>query len=287
MISCDEVKNQLLHLISGNVRGEQARMLLRHIDRCTACAREKEEIERLWERIGVVEEAEVPSHLRELTLRLIYEEAESVVGALGGLDVRKVLAAVGAGVGVTLLYLVILAGRVDLGRLPLKWFALSVVVWSGLVIFSFCGMLGGYRGKQMNLSLASLFGVAATGLALIGTYLCPEATFFQMWERSPLASHITGVVGKSGGNLLFGILYALPPALLVSGVLGSRLKRGSIIRNGLAAAGVFFALLLPAVYLQCATLMASWGAGALVGAFIGTLSGLGIHRLRARWAGDW
>ncbi|MBI2504641.1 MAG: hypothetical protein HYW07_15585 [Candidatus Latescibacteria bacterium] len=224
----------------------------------------------------------MPIRLREETLSQVHAAFQQEAQVAGGLSLGRVLAAVSAGMGGVLLYLAILWRRVDLNTLPPPQLLAVAVFWGGLLIAACCWVLGRYRLRRLDLGFPALFGILTSGIAVLGLLFCPQETFFALWERSPLSQAIADSLGAGASYALFGLLYALPPALLVSAAMRSHLT-DNLMGKGSMAAGLALLLWLPAVYLQCADLTAglllAWAGGALVGLFGGFWGGVGLRWL--------
>ncbi len=92
---------------------------------------------------------------------------------------------------------------------------------------------------------------------------------------------IMGQLGPGASYGLFGVLYGVPPALLISAALGRSAYAGT--DGGLIGAGMATLLWLPAAYLQCSALalglLLAWAVGALAGVSGGFWFGVGMRRL--------
>jgi hypothetical protein len=77
------------------------------------------------------------------------------------------------------------------------------------------------------------------------------------------------------------MLYVLPAALVIAPAFRKKFK-DPLFGHAATSALIYIALLLPAIYIQCANLatgmMISWVAGSLVGAMGGILGGLTLAR---------
>ncbi len=287
-MDCKTAQMELTAILAGERVAYPPEAVESHVSGCADCLKARQEMEAVWERLDLLAYEPVPEDLRVRTLRAVHREAamEGTVSA-GYLTLRRLGSAVGAGILVALLYTYVLGQRVDFGYLSAVHLAVTAVIWSGLLVAVFCWMLGQYRQWGVHLGAASALGLAAMGLSLVGTLLCPGETFFDLWERSPLVNTLNGVVGAASGYLIFGFVYALLPALIASAVLGGRLK-GRVWRNAMVAAGAFVLLLAPAAYLQCASLAAgllgTWVLGALGGALGGVLGGVKVRQVWAQRA---
>ncbi|MBI4530315.1 MAG: hypothetical protein HY709_02235, partial [Candidatus Latescibacteria bacterium] len=136
MMLCRTVRKKLLILITGNATGVETRKLLDHLEHCSDCTEAKKNVEHIWGRLGVVEDVDVPSVLRERILIAIAKDVTGetapspiLVGA-GRLTTKTVVLAVLAGLLITLIPALILhegtAFPLSLVVILLSWTGLSI-----------------------------------------------------------------------------------------------------------------------------------------------------------------
>lgn len=275
---CQQLEEKLPDLVLGLVEESERQSLEEHLAGCGRCAALYREFARL-QRHGWSEE-KVPAGLREQTLLRVHTAFARENQPLAGLGLGRLSLAVAGGVGSVLLYLAVLWGRAGLEELSSTRLLGAAAVWMGLMVVALGGALGHYRLRRWNLGQGALFGLLTSGIAVVGVLLCPQETFFALWERSAFSQAIAKVLGPGSSYGLFGLLYALPVALLVSAAVGKASREAG---SGWLGAGMAVALWLPAVYLQCSALavglLLAWTLGALVGVWGGWWSGIGLRGL--------
>ena len=282
---CRTVRKKLLILITGNATGAETRKLLNHLEHCSDCTEVKGEVDRIWDRLGAVEDVDVPSALRERTLIAIAKDVNGepatapIPVGTGRLTTKTVVLAVFAGLLTALIPALILhEGTV---------FPLSLVVvlllWAGLSILAFSWALGGYRLGGINLGGAAAVALLAMGATIVGTLLLPGRNFFTLWEKSALYTAIEEVTGEAGVCFTCGLLYTIPTTLIAVIVLGGK-RGGRSLRCHIMEAGGVVVLLFPSTYLLSSfsehSLFLVWAIGAFAGAFCGALGGTGLVKLR-------
>lgn len=282
MTSCKQIEERIPELVMDTLDEAEKLQVEHHLGTCEHCKTALQEAEILYSNMLALGEEAVPVRLREATLSRVHTAFQQEPQAVRGLSLGRVLGAVSAGMGGVLLYLAILWSRVDLTPLPSLHLLAVAALWSGLLIAAFCWILGRYRVRGLDLSLPALFGLLTSGIAVLGLLFCPQETFFALWERSPLSQAIAASLGAGASYALFGLLYALPPALLVSAAIRS-CPTDNLIGKSSMAAGLALLLWLPAAYLQCADLavglLLAWAGGVLVGLFSGFWGGVGLRWL--------
>ena len=183
--------------------------------------------------------------------------------------------------GWVLVHLAILQGRADFSGVSSTQLIAVAAAWSAVSIAAFSWVLGRYRLGAVDLESSGLFGLLTSGVAALGILFCPQATYFVLWEGSALSHTIMGQLGPGASYGLFGVLYGVPPALLISAALGRSAYAGT--DGGLIGAGMATLLWLPAAYLQCSALalglLLAWAVGALAGVSGGFWFGVGVRRL--------
>lgn len=281
-MDCKIVQTEITALLAGEQPEHPQKEIEAHVAGCNDCRQAWDAMDGAWQHLESLLYASVPETLRQRTLQAVHGEATQDVSR-AVLSLPRLVGAVGAGVFVAWFFTFLLSLRVDLDYLSTAQLVITATLWSGLLIAAFCWILGHYQHRGVHLSTASLLGVVATALSLVGTFLCPDKTYFDLWEKSVIAGMLNGPVQWGVGYLVFGFVYALLPALIVSVVLGRRLA-SDLWRGRLVAAGTFVVLLIPAVYLQCASLavglLGMWVVGAFGGALGGVLGGVRIRRLQ-------
>src|SRR5579875_135643 len=129
------------------------------------------------------------------------------------------------------------------------------------------------------------WGLAAMGLSLALTGSCSIGQALDYCKMSPAMRHLFAGVQSQTQYFLLGSLYSLLPLLIASAIVGIKAPRRPVVL-GLMAGGVFVALTLPAILLQCGAFSVgvslSWifgsVVGALVGGPVGSLAGAALYR---------
>ncbi len=283
MNECDRVQAELIHLLSGNVAGRDARALEHHLAGCPRCTEEKRALEMIWQGLKA-DQVETPLALREKTLALVYREARAELSSAWRLGPLKIAGGVVAGALMTLLSFLLLRHEMDLTALSSGSLFICAILWGGVFITAFFWMLGRFRLGGLLLGAASSVGLIALTLSLSAAYLCPKLHVIAWWRASIPGAAVEALLGEGGTYFALGVTYSLLPTFLASLLFGRSLH-GDLWKNGLVSGFSFFLLLLPALYLQCTPfalgILVSWSAGTLVGALAGVFGGLGFYRLSA------
>jgi hypothetical protein len=285
MMLCRTVRKKLLILVTGNATGAETRKLLDHLEHCSDCTEVKREVERLWDRLDVVDDVDVPSVLREKTLIAIAKDingepatAPILVGT-GRLTPKMVVLAVLAGLLTTLLPVLTLhEGTV----FPLS-LTIVLLLWVGFSTLAFSWAMGKYRLRGINLGGTAAVALLAMGVTIVGTFFLPGKNFFLLWEKSALYATIEEVTGEAGVCFTCGLLYTIPTTLIAAIVLAGKMG-GKTLRCNVMEAGSVVVLLFPSTYLLAPFsgygLFLMWAIGAFAGALCGALGGTGLVKLR-------
>lgn len=271
---CQQAEERVPELILGLLEEPEKRQIEQHLVTCPHCAP-------LYQEFAILQldgwrEEKVPVRLRERTLTQVHAVFARESKPAERMGLGRLAIAVAGGIGSVLLYLAILWGHAGLSTLPSSRLLVVAAIWMGLMVAACCWALGHYRLRHWDLGAGALFGILTSGIAVAGVLLCPQETFFALWERSAVSQAITEVLGAGGNYALFGLIYALPVALLVAAGMGRSGK-------GWLATGISVILWLPAVYLQCSdlalSLILAWAGGALAGVLGGLWGGLWLRGL--------
>jgi hypothetical protein len=186
-----------------------------------------------------------------------------------------------AGIGLALFFIFLLAQKVEVQPLSSNQLLIIGSVWAGLLITGFSWTLGKFRFRRIQLSATAWLAIAATIVVMIGTYFCPDKTAFEWWSNSPVGTAAKNTLGPVLSCCVFGMLYVLPAALVIAPAFRRKFK-DPLFGHAATSAFIYIALLLPAIYIQCANLeigmMLSWVTGSLFGAMGGILGGLALAR---------
>ena len=280
MTQCEQIQERITDLVVGQ-QSDVDEVVGQHVAHCVPCRLVLDETRQVHAAL-TRSTTSVPAEVGQLVLSRVHADLEPASKPNPGLSLERAALAVGGGLVAVLLHLGILSSRIDLGYLDSPTLVTVAAVWSALMISAFSWSFGRYHLGALDLGYAGLFGLLTSGLAAVGVIFCPQETYFALWEGSSVGQSMTTWLGMGASYGLFGLLYGLPPAVLVAAALGRRGTQG-FLRRGLAGAGVAVLLLLPATYLQCAGLtlgvLAAWGVGALLGATAGMWSGVGLRGL--------
>ena len=280
MTQCERIQDRITDLVVGHLsRDDEA--VGQHVAECAVCRLMLEQTRQMHATLAGSDVA-VPDDVSRLVLSRVHADLEPSTTPITGLSLERAALAAAGGLIAVLVQLGILSSRIDLGYLDSPILVTVAAVWSALTISAFSWSFGRYHVGELDLGYAGLFGLLTSGLAAVGVIFCPQDTYFALWESSSLGQSMMTWFGMWASFGLFGLLYGLPPAVLVAAAMG-RGGREGLLRRGLAGAGVAVLLLLPATYLQCAGLtlgaLAAWGGGALLGATAGMWGGVSLRRL--------
>lgn len=286
---CREVRENVFALLAGEEANLDKAALVNHIKACPICQHEWQASERLWFGLDALEFAEVPDSLRQKTLTRVYREAEleskhasTILQRMGTLTFTKISMAVIAGIGLALFFIFLLAQKAEALPLSSKQLLSVGTVWAGLLITGFSWTMGKFRFRGMQLNSSAWLAMTATIVVMIGTHFCPDKTVYDWWSNSSIGIATKDTLGAVLGCCVFGALYVLPAALLVAPAFRKKIK-DPLFNQAVASALIYIALLLPAIYIQCADLapimLFSWVAGSLLGAMSGILGGLMLARI--------
>lgn len=284
---CREFRDHVFEILSGEAQDSHSGEYWRHYEDCPLCREELRACRRVWEALDHDEELEVPSTLRAATLALVHSEARKeearALARPGRLTARRLLGAAASGVALALFFILLLGHKVDVQPLSSEQLLAIGTLWSGILIVGFCWIFGRFRLKGIHLDSVTLLAVAGTVIVLIGTYLCPDSTAYGWWRMTSAGSAVEHSIGSTASCFLFGVLYVLPAALLLSGAFRERFKN-AIARHATLSAAIYVGLLLPAIYMQCVYLakglMFSWVCGSFLGALVGIWGGVRIWRMK-------
>lgn len=292
MNACRDFGDDIYEILSGNISRNKKQSYLNHSSHCPQCREELKVARKIWNALDGYQEIEAPQALREQTLAVVYAEAKReqvqatlVAGSFGRLSLNRVLVAIFAGVALSLLFILMLGQKVDIQPLTPEQLLGLGTLWSGLLITGFCWLLGKFNIGNLKLNSVALFALLTTFLVMVGTYLCPDATAYGWWISTSIGSQAQTQLGNVGGCFVFGVFYVLPAAFLISPTIRKTFK-SALWRHSLITAILCVALLLPAIYIQCAYLakgfMFSWIGGAFVGAFGGIYGGVSLAVFRPK-----
>lgn len=290
MKDCMEIQKVLIHYLNGELKTSEELFIEEHLKHCEECAFQKSQLEKVLNALNMVEDVEVPLFIREQTLQLIEKEnrREAVAASRNRspLGINKILGAIGFGVVQVVLFGQFSGTFAPNQSIPPLNMVTACVLWCGLIILASLVVFGGFKETRRKFTGAvTLALVGMVAVAFLPFILAPKP-FYYLWEASRWGQQFAQQFGKDGSTFFFGVLYGLIPMSIIAFFLGRKVK-DKILENALLSSIVFTCLILPAIYLQSYTLfihssviLISWGFGALIGAFGGVWSGLGLNRLK-------
>jgi hypothetical protein len=281
---CRQFRENMFALLAGEVEEFSREACWEHCEKCSLCRAEWQAAQRVWHTLETINMVEVPEQLRQQTLAAVHLEVEKearqashVLRRVGALSLAKVSAAILTGIGLALFFIFLLTQKVEGQPLSSNQLLAIGTVWAGLLITGFSWTLGKFRFRRIQLSATAWLAIVATIVVMIGTYFCPDKTAFEWWSNSPVGTAAKNTLGPALSCCVFGMLYVLPAALLIAPAFRRKFK-DPLLGHAATSALIYIALLLPAIYIQCANLaagmMLSWIAGSLLGAMGGILGGL-------------
>lgn len=288
MSTCRQLRENMYALLAGEAAGLPEDRAWQHLERCHLCQEEWQAARSLWNGLDQFEMLEVPEELHQKTLDAVRSEAKReaesatfVLARLGGLTLARLAFAVLGGIAIALLFIFLLHQKIEVQPLSSNQLITLGTLWSGVLIAGLSWALGRFRLKNIQLSAPIWLALLGTTLVMIGTYYCPGATAYEWWSNSSIGVATKDALGPILSCCVFGMLYVLPAALLLAPILGRRFTP-PLLPASLISAGLFTAMLLPAIYIQCADLaagmMLSWVAGSLFGAASGIFGALIVAR---------
>ncbi len=277
---CQELSNRLLDLLTGDVEPRDEARLRAHLEGCSSCTSELQELRAGWDRLPGVIDVDPPVALRERVLThagTAIDRPSSILAEMKD-SMRELAAPVLAGAAGALALITLAYFRGALARLsqPLV-VALSLALATGLAL-----AVGGFlRARMRPATRAVLTG----SLAALGGYVLLTAAL-------PISDtvHFCGLVLFGSLRLSLGqlCLTYLSVAALYSGIpmaIAAYVWGGPSDGNrvGLAEGLVFTILAAPLVLLQSGFEPWVVPLGAVLGFGIGAVAG----RFAGRWTHSW
>lgn len=274
-MTCETIQHELMELAARS--GDLAGPLARHVSECAACGD-------AWADLGLCMAAletlplERPgAGLAETVRRRILRELGAarrwhVPGELG--------LAIGFGLLSSLVSLAVLGFRIDLTGQPAWVTAAGGLAWAGVFVLAYWMLLRPRSGEDDFRALV-VSGLGAMAFFMVADQLLPLTGVVQFCYTSSWGREHLGVLGLKGLFFAVGAVYALVPLFLLSLATGKRVRSGAL-RGGVVAGGMFFFLLAPAIFIQCASFTAgalfAWLGGATVGSTAGGVAGYWVYR---------
>ncbi len=277
MLTCPEIQELLPEYLSGRLTPSQARTLRLHVQACRSCTAEVAELSQVWDLLGQWPE-EMPSqpavNTIQQTILADLALSQDSAPAREMLPGRKLMWAVADGLLFALGSVVVMAGVASFEGFSAQVLLGSGALWSALYILTVALYFHseGQNGSAMNLRAIALAGLLTMGFSLLVTRTLSVGKLVQHCQISPWGIVLLRTLGQEGTYLLFGALYALVPLLVVSFACGEKVQQRPVV-HGLLCAGLFFLLILPAIYLQCGAFSLGVGLSWIAGAFLGSFAG--------------
>lgn len=284
-MECTVASQQLAVYLSGDLSMRDKRKLFAHLEHCTACSREKEELEKLWRELGTLPQREVPETIRTATLlqiegRVRREPQRSRLSLGLATWVQKPLTAVFAAIAVASLSLWVLRDVTAFSQLSDEVIFLCSALWTGMLGLSFLFATGAVPSLNPTWQRPARIALSGFGFALVTIALCPKMSLIEWWESLTLGEFLLRF-GPTISHGAFGALYAFIPFFLAVCFFGRKLK-GNLFSQLLGAGILFLILLFPGILLQALPLsyfvVLSWALGSALGVMMAALSGAGLFR---------
>lgn len=282
-MKCIEAKERLVAYLSEDLGRSEKKALIAHLASCSTCSEEKEALESLWNKLGTLPEAPVPADLQGATLSRIEAllPGERLSGLWGPGNWRWVpIGALLGAVGMAFLSLWVLRGVTAMEQLSAELVFLCAALWTGVLGLSFLFGTGAVPSLSAAWRIPAQVALSGFGFALLGIALCPKMSLIEWWETVAPGEFLLHF-GPSISHAAFGALYAFIPFFLAVLLFRKKLQR-SFFSQLLAAAVLYFALLVPGIFLQALPLSAvvflSWTGGSALGVTMAALGSAGFFR---------
>lgn len=271
-MKCEEIEGLIAASLAGGLAAQERTALQGHLEGCSACAAELREMERTWSALDAWGDEEPPILLTEAVkgqiLRDLSAESEARVFTPG-----RLLMGAALGVALSAMAMLFLPGRPALSAISPTLLLSCGTFWAGVFAFASLLTLRNPARGVVNWRGVGLAGLLAMGGFMVLTRSCSMLTIIDACRRSAWGNAMLDAVGVEGSYLLLGALYAAIPLVVVSLFLREREPSLLPLAHGLASGVLLFALLLPAILLQCepftAGAVTSWIVGSLAGSLIG------------------
>jgi hypothetical protein len=224
-----------------------------------------------------------PPDLREGSRSGVLGALERDFELRGGRTARRLVAAgvigVSGAAGVTLL----MAGH-PFGHHPAWHVVVFSAVWAGLLVVALSIALLELRTPSLPLARAACVGILALALAGLCGALCPDAHFLHWWAQTAIGAALTAAAGPALAAVCFGIATAAFVALGAA-VLAPDDRRQPMSRP-LLPAGMVLIMLAPGIALQSfgtsSSVFLGWLLGAAVGSYTGVAGGIRLRSVLSR-----
>ena len=262
MKTCNDIRRRTPEALTGELALADQQALLAHLRGCPRCAEQYRQAESAWTALASAIVVVPPDRLRANVLAAVRAAPDRQPSETGWLvaPLKFLVPGLVAAVATATLFV---AHDPDC-RTPLA-IACCSALWAGVYGLGFAVLLGSRFGSPTRALAARALLAAAGGLLLARA--CPT----EPGERFglPIVSAIaTAAMTSVPWALLLGLIIgAVPLTLSVLLVRASRMT----IRSQVATAGIYFAAVAPALYLESSTLALTGLAALLVGTAAGAL----------------
>ncbi|MGH7819494.1 MAG: anti-sigma factor family protein [Candidatus Binatia bacterium] len=282
---CERIDELMAASLTSRLRVDDEHELREHLTACSRCAAERRELRETWDALDAWAVEEPPVLLTDAVKTHILRDLSAERGWLPG-GMGRLLGGVALGIALAVVAIAFLPGRAALSQISPALLLSCAAFWAGVFVFASLLLLrpGDHGGSSWR--SVGLAGLLAMGGSMILTRSCDVVTLVHACARSPWCGAVMGRVGLEGGYFVVGSLYAALPL-----VVALLLVRGTPplrpIHQGLVAGALLFALLMPAILLQCvpftAGMVVSWLGGTLVGSLVAGAAG-SWAAMRLGWA---
>lgn len=285
-MQCEQIEELIAARLTVPLPELDERTLQDHLEACARCAAELHELQKTWGTLDAWEDEEPPVLLTAAVKAQVFREL-SAERELRRWSAGRLIGGVALGILLAVAAVVLLPGRAALSQISPALLLSCAAFWAGVFVFTSLLLLRPREEEGMaNWRRVGLAGLLAMGGSMLLTRSCDVVTLVHACARSPWCGTVTGLVGIEGGYFIVGALYAaLPLVVALLLVRGTPPMRS--LHQGLIAGALLFALLMPAILLQCVPftvgLVTSWLAGTLVGSLVAGAAG-SWAAMRLGWA---
>lgn len=272
---CEEIEGLITASLAGGLTAQEQAVLQAHLQGCSACGAELSEMERAWRALDAWRDEEPPILLAEAVKGQILRELAAESQARVFTPVRLLMGAA-LGVALSVMAMFFLPGRPAFSAISPALLLSCGTFWAGVFGFASLLALSNQAKGLVNWRGVGLGGLLGMGAFMALTRSCSVLTIIELCRRTAWGGTVLDSVGLEGAYFLLGALYAAVPLVAASLLLRERRTSRPLVQ-GLASGALLFALLVPAILLQCepfaAGVVTSWIVGTLVGSLVGGPAG--------------
>lgn len=262
MVPCELARSRLLAAARGGLGEDEQQLLKRHLVGCASCSRELEQLRRGWETLGAAREVIPPAGLRDAVLARVAAVREQQ--ARGRPSWMIAVTCILPAVATALASVAFVVLRDPGCRTPLA-LACCGALWAGSYALAFAALVANRRDTPGRALARRGLLAAAAGLLL--TSVCPNDAG-EMFAIPIISDIAAGAATSTAMAFTLGLVLAGVPLLVATLVIPARRPRAAA---ELAASGVYFALLAPALYLQSNALALGGLLALVAGAALGAI----------------